>query len=165
MDIYPIAIRVKKQWLNNDENEQAKYMSVCIDYDNNPIDIWDTHSIISSEDNDILCAFDGMWVEIPTPFKKGDILTYHCMRKGYEEPFVLDWISYWEEDGRCAKRVADLRENGDSTDMMTNIYALDEDGNVQANHGPHYLNMEYYEKELQGKEKKLLRVSENIKGV
>jgi len=100
MDIYPIAIRVKKQWLNNNENEQAKYMSVCIDYNNTPVDIWDAHSIISPADNQILCAFEGLWLEIPTPFKKGDILTSRCKNKSDEKPFVLDWIPYWEDSRR-----------------------------------------------------------------
>ena len=164
MDIYPIEIKVKKQWLNNDENDQAKYMSVCIDYNNVPVDIWDTHSIISSEDSDILCAFEGLWVEIPTPFKKGDILTSRCKRKRDEEPFVLDWIPYWEEDERCTKIVAHLRESGDSSDLITSIYGQDKDGATWHDHGPSYLDMEYYEKELCGTEKFLLAVSNHVKG-
>ncbi len=164
MEITPISIRVKKQWLNNDETEQAKYMSVCIDYDNNPIDIWDIHSIISPEDSDILCAFDGLWIEVPTPFKKGDILVTHSKQDFDKDPFVLDWIPYWEEDGKNTKIVSYLREHGDSTDLITNIYRQDQNGTTWYDHGPSYLDMEYYEKELYGTERFLLVVSNHIKG-
>ena len=164
MEIVPISIMVKKQWLNNDENEQAKYMSVSIDYDNNPVDIWDTHSIISSEDSDVLSAFEGMWIEVPTPFQKGDILVARSKRASDIEPFVLDWIPYWEEDGKNTKIVSYMRENGDSSDLITSIYGQDKDGATWHDHGPSYLDMEYYDEELVGTERFLLAVSNHIKG-
>jgi hypothetical protein len=109
-------------------------------------------------------VFEGLWVEIPTPFKKGDILTSRCKRKSDEEPFVLDWIPSWEEDERCKRIVSHLRESGDSSDLITSIYGQDKDGAIWHNHGPSYLDMEYYEKELCGTEKFLLAVSNHIKG-
>lgn len=164
VEICPLSIRVKKQWLNNNENEPAKYISVCIDYDNAPVRIWDNRFIVSHEDNEILDAFEGLWPEIPTPFKKGDILTSRCKNKSDEEPFVLDWIPYWEEDGKYAKTVSCLRVSGDSSDLITSIYGQDENGSTWQDHGPSYLELEYYEKELQGAEKFLLAVSNYIKG-
>ena len=139
-------------------------MSVSIDYDNNPIDIWDTHSIISSEDSDVLSAFEGMWIEVPTPFQKGDILVARSKRVSDIEPFVLDWIPYWEEDGKNTKIVSYMRENGDSSDLITSIYGQDKDGATWHDHGPSYLDMEYYDEELVGTERFLLAVSNHIKG-
>lgn len=164
VDIYPIAIRVKKQWLNNDANELAKYLSVCIDYENNPVEIGDTALIISHEDSEVLSAFEGLWVEIPTPFKKGDLLTARCKGKSSQEPFVLDRIPYWEEEGKYTQVVSYLRKNGDSSDLITSIYGQDENGTIWHDHGPSYLNMEYYEEELLGNKKFLLAVSNHIKG-
>jgi len=57
-----------------------------------------------------------------------------------------------------------LRENGDISDLITSIYDQDNDGAIRHDHGPSYLNMEYYEKELYGTEKFLLAVSSHIKG-
>ncbi len=164
MDIYPISIRVKKQWLNDDKDEQAKYMSVSIDYDNTPIEIWDTHSIISSEDSDILCAFEGLWIEVPTPFQKGDILTVRTKRKSEKIPFVLDRIPYWDENGENTEDVEYLRKNGDSSDLITSIYGQDEDGATWLDHGPSYLELEYYEEELHGPERFLIALSNYLKG-
>lgn len=57
-----------------------------------------------------------------------------------------------------------MRENGDISDLITSIYDQDNDGAIRHDHGPSYLNMEYYEKELYGTEKFLLAVSSHIKG-
>ena len=164
MDIYPIGIRVKKQWLNDDEDEQAKYMFVSIDYDNTPIEIWDTHSIISSEDSDILCAFEGLWIEIPTPFQIGDILTVRTKRKSEKTPYVLERIPYWDENGENTKVVEYLRENGDNSDLITSIYGQDNDGATWLDHGPSYLELEYYEEELHGSQRFLIALSNYLKG-
>ena len=164
MDTYPIAIRVKKQWLNNDNNEKAKYMSVSIDYENNPIDLWDIHCVVSEKDNEILSAFEGLWVEIPTPFEKGDILTTRSKRKSKAKPFVLEWIPYWEENGKYKKIVERLRQSGDFSDMITTIYGQDDNGSTWNDDGPCYLDMEYYKEELEGTEKFLVALSNYIKG-
>ena len=139
-------------------------MSVSIDYDNNPVDIWDAHSIISSEDSDVLSAFEGMWIEVPTPFQKGDILVARSKQTSDVKPFVLDRIPYWEEDGKNAKIISYMRKNGDSSDLITSIYGQDKDGTTWHDHGPSYLNMECYDKELIGTERFLLAVSNHLKG-
>lgn len=164
IDIRPLDIKVRKQWFNNDGDEQGKYITVCVDYDNNPTEIWDSRAVTSSEDSDILCAFDGLWPEIPTPFQKGDILVARSKRNSDEEPFILDSIPYWDEDGKHAESIANMRENGDSTDLITWVYEQNEEGSVFCDHGPSYLELEYYDRELSGTEKILLAVSSYIKG-
>lgn len=163
-EIVPLSIVVRKQWLNTDEYGQGKYMSIAIDYDNNPIQIIDTPTDIIAEDNEILLAFDALWIEVPTPFKKGDILVTRSKRPSDNQPFVLEWIPYWEEDERTASIVDYLRKNGDISDFATSIYGQDKDGTTWSDHGPCYLEMEYYEKELTGPQKFLIAVSNHIKG-
>lgn len=164
IDVSPIDIRIKKQWINNADDENPKYITVCIDYNNNPTEIWQDCVVISSEDNEILEAFFGLWLEIPTPFQKGDILIERRKHLVKEEPFVLDWLPYWNEDGQYTKAIDFMRESGDGSDMTTSIYGQDPDGAIWRDHGPCYLDMEYCEKELEGTEKILIAVSNHIKG-
>ena len=164
MDISAIDIRIKKQWINVDGDEYPKHITVCIDYENNPTEIWSDCSAISSEDNDVLCAFEGLWPEIPTPFQKGDILITRCRGKSDASPFVLDGIPYWDEDGKYAEVVAHMREGGDSTDLITTIYGQDKDGTVWNDHGPSYLDMEYCDREMIGTERFLIALSNYLKG-
>lgn len=164
IDVSPLDIRVKKQWINVKGDEYAKYLCVCIDCDNNPTDIWEDRCIISEEDHAVLKAFDGLWPEIPTPFKKGDILVRRTRKKQSSEPFVLDCIPYWEENDKDKRIVANLREHGDSSDLITSIYGQDEDGATWRDHGPSYLDMEFCERQLRGTERFLIAVSNHIKG-
>ena len=71
-------------------------ITLLIDHNNTPTYIYDCRTVISDEDSEILDSFRGMWPEIPTPFKKGDILTYKNKHNRDCEPFVLDKILYWE---------------------------------------------------------------------
>lgn len=163
-DLVPLGIKVTKRWINTEEDDHPKYMTVCIDYDNDPIDIWQDRGIISEEDHAVLSAFEGLWPEIPTPFQKGDILTARRRQKEDEEPFVLDRIPYWEEEGTHTKAVSRMRANGDASDLLTVVYGQAENGAIRLDHGPNYLDLEYYEQDLCGKERILLAVSNYIKG-
>ena len=164
IDVSPIGIRVTKQWVNAADDEHAKYLRVCMDRNGNPTDIWESRCIIAEEDDEILSAFDGLWPEIPTPFSKGDILVGRTRGKHKAEPFVLDWIPYWDEDGKYTQMISYMRENGDCSDMAACIYGQDKDGATWHDHGPSYLNMEFCERELEGRERFLIAVSNHIKG-
>lgn len=159
-----LDIRIKKQWINADGEEYPRLFTVCIDYENQPTDIWDDRSIIKQEDHDILSAFEGLWPEIPTPFQKGDILMLRTKGESKRKPFVLDRIPYWIEEDSDRKIVEYLRENGDCSDLSTSIYGQDSDGTTWRDHGPSYLDMEYCDRELTGVEKFLIAVSNHIKG-
>lgn len=164
MVISPVDIKVRKRWINTELDAYPRQITISIDYGGNPVDIWADTGVISSVDNDVLCAFDGLWPEIPTPFQKGDILVAKNKYNVFSEPFVLDWIPYWEEDGRFTKVVSNLRENGDCSDLITSIYGQDKDGTVWNDHGPSYLALDYCEQELFGTEKILVAISHYLKG-
>lgn len=118
------------------------------------------------------CGFYEMWVAIPTPFCKGDIVmdvdTYddHCKK---HLPFILDRIPYWCKDADngddCEQEVERLLELGvDWTDMQEGVYFQDQNGEIYWDHAFHYLDLEYYRDKLEGKEKLLLAVSSAIQG-
>lgn len=117
-------------------------------------------------------GFYEMWVAIPTPFQKGDIVMDINTYKDNSEkhlPFILDRIPYWRRDAfngdDCEKEIARLLDLGvDITDMQEGVYFQDRDGEIFWDHEFHYLNLEYYREELEETEKFLLAVSNAIKG-
>lgn len=163
-EIDVLDIRVTKRWINNAQDESSRSIKLCIDYNNAPVEIRDTFSVISDDDYDILNAFEGLWPEIPTPFRKGDILIDNISYLSDKIPFVLEDIPYWDEDGQHQKVVNFLREEGDSSDLITSIYGIDKDGSIWHGHGPSYLNLEYCDKPLEGTERILTAISNHLKG-
>ena len=159
VEIAPVDIKVTKTWIKGEEENHLSQIVLYIDSDGNPLDIDND----SEEDSDILQAFDGLWLEIPTPFQRGDILIAST-NWIYNRPFVLDSIPYWEEDGKNEKTVMNLRTSGDCSDLITSIYGQDDDGTVWNDHGPSYLTLEYYERKLCGTERFLIALSNYLKG-
>lgn len=97
-------------------------------------------------------GFDGMWFYFPTPFKKGDILTFS------DQIFILSEFGY--ENGFRER----LEKNGDSTDMTAFGYFVDEgDGHIFNECMHHYMDLEYYCGELNGKNRILMAVSNYLK--
>lgn len=158
-EISVLDIRVKKQWISKEADSCQKCLVVCIDRHNHPVDIWADRDVIDERDREVLNAFGGMWPEVPTPFEKGDILVERNKCKKAEVPFVLESIPYWEEGA-----LQHFRENGDDSDLCTEIYGQDEDGSIWCDHGPSYLELEYCERELQGSERFLVALGNFLKG-
>lgn len=118
-------------------------------------------------------GFYEMWIVVPTPFRKGDIVmdvdVYDDSYPKKHRPFVLEHIPYWRgdaEDGTdCEERIQRLLALGvDWTDMQEGAYFQDDNGEIYWDHAFHYLDLEYYRDELQGTEKFLLAVSSAIQG-
>ena len=152
------GFRISKRWIGKD-----KY-----------IDIWATldGKVMNYRTNEFAqadyCAedgFQGTWIEIPTPFKKGDILfgaNPHTFRDGEfgHEPFVLTSICYWDNE-KIQER---LRKHGDSNDMTAYGYWVDEDGQVYGECMHSYQNLEYYRGKLTGVSRILTAISNHTKG-
>ena len=133
--------------------------------------------------------FEGLWIDVPTPFRKGDIV---CSRKtpfGYNiysdsQPFVLLSLANWsakdaEERGEKLsekdkawkdKHLKYLKEYGDITDMTACGYFLSSDYNDrfigefyhEVMHD--YVNLEYYRGEFNGGERVLLPIKYHLDG-
>ncbi len=130
----------------------------------------------SERDDEVMDAFEMLYVEIPTPFRFGDIVT--SMREKvwdskfhepYEDVWVLTNLPHWDRE---TASMCDLRETwgsvdgyfaseklrerhlmeGDETDMLFGGYFVTEHGFVR-DHSPRetYLDLEYFRGELSGR--------------
>ena len=138
----------------------------------------------SRRDDEVMDAFEMLYVEIPTPFRFGDVVTPVKERvwdskfhESYEDVWVLTNLPHWNREtaSRC-----DLRETwgsldgyfaseklrkrhlmeGDETDMLFSGYFLTEHGFVR-DHSVRetYLDLEYFRGELSGRGRILLAIS------
>lgn len=101
------------------------------------------------EENDI----DTIFINIPNPFKKGDILQYG------NKIIVLDWII---TDKKNLKELLS-KGNYDSIDMYGYCYLVNEKGNVYLDDIHNYDSWEYLNKDLTGKERILKTISSYLK--
>ena len=117
-------------------------------------------------------GFYGMWVAIPSPFKRGDIVTdinsYDKNAKKHT-PLLLERIPYWkcnaENGDDCTEHIEQLLNIGvDWTDMQAGFWFQDNNGEIYWDHGYDYLDLEYYRDELVGVETFLFAVSSYMQG-
>lgn len=106
-------------------------------------------------------VFNEMWLNIPTPFQKGDVLVSpHGLYGGgfsydnNKHPFVLTHICTWDENPRFTA----------NTDMTASGYFLDEDGGTYAECIHNYLDCEYYRGDFGGRRRLLNLLSLCVKG-
>ena len=102
------------------------------------------------EENDI----DNIFINIPNPFKRGDLLQYN------NKILVLDWIITDKE--KLNEEL--LKGKYDSMDMYGYCYLVDEKGNVYCDDIHNYDSWEYADKELTGMERILKLISNSLKG-
>ena len=125
----------------------------------------DVYSLINSK------AISDHFLNIPTPFQRGDILVNYCnlpfiegVLPNRKDIFVLDWLITWRKD------LTEKLSKGylDSGDMYGGGYSLFEDGDItntlvlDEKYG--YDSFEYYENELEGNYRILKGISSLIKG-
>lgn len=108
-----------------------------------------------------------IFLNIPTPFKKGDLLVSNSktpFREGHilnydKYPFVLNYLCTWQEN---LQQILD-KGNRDSSDMQGLGYYISENGVVLDNNHD-YDSWEYYKGELKGESRILKAISSCIKG-
>lgn len=156
-----VYLQITKQWIG-----ENKSIILSVKTDRTIMKIYAEG--LKEEDYALLTAFDWMWFDFPTPFKKGDIVASQYTPFFYslyeKEPFVLlnlcSWGSkelklngYSDKDGRYAHADRQLRyhrENADGSDMTAYGYFQWEDGRLYYECMHHYLDLEYYREEPQG---------------
>lgn len=111
----------------------------------------------TEEEEDLLVeSFEGMWFDIPIPFRKGDIV---CGCFG-GEPFVLEDTVPWSRRERGSKRT-----DGDYTGMLSCGVRFNADEGYLTDHeGPFYLDLEYYRGELNSGQRVLEAYSRHLRG-
>lgn len=137
-------------------------------------------SNLSDEEQEIDWIFESMWLDIPTPFKRGDILVasdeYDYLK--ISTPFVLNYLSTWDanemlEQGfkerdyfvdSATERITRLKEKGSLADMWSRGYKIKGNGFVYDVESNSYLDLEYYRGKLDEKELFLKIISQFLKG-
>ena len=108
---------------------------------------------------------DAIFLYLPTPFKRGDILVSKCDTPfmencllNKETVFVLDWMITWRENFSKYK-------TGDSSDMQGTGYFMRDDDTINfILENQHCYDMwEYYEGELKGRNRILKAISSLLK--
>lgn len=110
------------------------------------------------ENFDLLFAFEGMWIDIPTPFKKGDIVFIDREKEGFPvTPFVMSDLCT-DRETEADKRIYDrLAKQGDISDMTVGGYWLSGDGKYVYREVEHsYQDMEYYRGPAGGRQGEIL---------
>lgn len=156
------TIQVKKFFLNDADNKKGG-IQACLDYDGSliSIDIYASEELREKWFSDVaygasLIFSDDFYVIIPTPFKRGDILTIKNYFMG-KEPiiFVLNSIDY--DDPKANEKR--LRYEGDSTDMTAGGYFMGGDGILTQELIIPYSDCEYYRGKLEGENRLLQYIS------
>lgn len=177
-----VKVQIRKQRLDNPE----RVVTVMMTKDGKPTDI-NVRSATKQESDLLYGVFDGLWLDIPLPFKRGDILqakrSYYDCETEDSQPFVLgachNWSSKdykgngvelsWERARNIDWRIYRQRKNGDVTDTFPFGYALSDGyargankiyGHVQE---VDFLSLEYYKGELTGANRLLSLLSKRMK--
>ena len=118
-----------------------------------------------SESNNNFLDIDNIFLNIPTPFKKGDILLSNSpAMKSWgdnKDIFVLDWLCTWRKN--LSMHLAD--GNYDSSDMIGYGYYLINEDTTEfvRDHKWNYDSFEYYDGELTGRNRIIKDISSFIK--
>ncbi|MBQ4509196.1 MAG: hypothetical protein II984_00590 [Clostridia bacterium] len=135
---------------------------------------------ISEEDSDILCLLDGLWLDIPLPFKRGDIVVRKSNTLSeYSAPMVMRYASTWsvdefiqngytENDGLLKQReklIKAYKEYGDTTDMCIIGYYASSDCCIYSEVDSPSVNFEYYRDSFENENRILPVISNYEKGI
>ncbi len=185
-DLPIVAIEYRKKYLDKEYKEiviSLKKDGTIMDvgFSGFTDDFLNAHYLMDKQE-----FFEGLWIDVPTPFKVGDIV---CSKKtpfGYriyngDQPFVLTFMANWSRkdsiergDKRISERQDELlayhKDSGDASDMTAHGYFLNTDYNDrytgeffgECMHD--YTDLEYYRGEFVGGERVLLPISYFIKG-
>ena len=155
------CIQITKQWIGKNK---AIMLSVKADKTILNLDA----DGLEEPDMNLLQAFEWMWFDFPTPFKRGDIVVSKYSPFGYnlcgDEPFVLTNLCSWGSEQLRQNRYSDHdkryvwadrqllrhRKSADGTDMTAYGYFQNEDGSIYYESMHHYIDLEYYREEPQG---------------
>ena len=167
-------VRIWKQTLDGDNSHRdsltltAELEPLCLDV---------------SPTCDLDDVFPGLWVDLPMPFRRGDIVWDPSGKPGFPHcdksvPFVLDFCDNWNtsqmmENGvrpelalRGDKLVEKHRLHGDTSDMGAQGFAFHREKGFWSEFGgfAKYLNLEYYPGPLEGDDQVLAPLSQFLKG-
>ena len=157
------VIRIEKMFIDDSNKDKGQTITV-VDYDSNvqEIDFYcsysggktraglfpDIESCKTVMGKELLIDF---YIDIPTPFKPGDILTFNT-QPGNTSIFVNESLS--RDDPILLEQFLH-GDTGDGSDLIGWGYYVDENGNLYGDHTLGHDRFEYYRGKLEGKERLL----------
>ena len=165
-------IRITKHYFADGAAKQEKELWIETDRQLNVLSLGEKDCLSDSE-IDTAITFEGMWFSFPTPFHRGDILVN---KRNPDSPIVLQDISTWGQEEllrngfsgddsfvkNAEKRLERCQSHGDTSDMNYCAYYLSADRTGEYHLCSEvfwsYLDLERYEKPLEG-EAKILSVA------
>ncbi len=142
---------VKRHICSSSQDQPSK---IRIRFDNNgvPLEIDELRKMNTDEENALYASFEGMWIDVPSPFQKGDIVFANLQKLGCApDPFVLTHLCTDKETEDEKKRAKRLLRNGDTTDLIAYGYRLsDSDGEIWNECSTDYLSLEYFRGDMSG---------------
>ena len=155
--------QIVKRYFKSSHIERTKTITALFSNDLAFIHSVYAEGMRNKKQHEIYDIFDEMWVDVPTPFKKGDILygpNPYVMGYGHCEPFVLLDVCNSESKERTNK----LKQNGDTSDMTAHGYWQRENGHIYWECMHDYLSLEYYDGDFKGEKRILKALSSFLKG-
>lgn len=150
-------MRIEKVWIDTDRKSICVYMNEDCEI----LGIMANDHLKGHEADVCDQSFEGLWFDLPTPFKKGDIV----VDPKYPEiglcrgPFVLTSINLDKD----AKAYQSRLLHGDISDMNARGYFLGDSGMPYFEVMWTYMDCEYYRGEFTGKKRILKALSSYIK--
>jgi hypothetical protein len=117
---------------------------------------------INLDSNSLMMFEDLFYVDIPLPFKPGDILTIKYNQPGEDDPVFI--IKPYSEDYEKLRAKFLSGVFGDGTDMIEWGYFVSDGGVLYGDHTGAFDSFEYYREKLTGRYRLLHYVSLYIKG-
>ena len=155
--------QIVKRYFKSSHTERTKTITAVFSNDLAFVHSAYAEGMRNKKQHEIYDIFDEMWVDVPTPFKKGDILygpNPYVMGYGHCEPFVLLDVCNSESKERTNK----LKQNGDTSDMTAHGYWQRENGHIYWECMHDYLSLEYYDGDFKGEKRILKALSSFLKG-
>jgi len=156
---------IYKSFIDDQMNEKGS-IEATLDYDGNLFSIntygYSVEMFPGIDAEGVFDFEDWFFVDIPVPFKRGDLLTY-SQHKGSaaraRRVFVLDWLD--REDHRIFE--SNL-ESGEGCELEGSGYFADDSGLLYLDHAISYDHFEYYRGKLFSNERILHYVSLFLQG-
>lgn len=135
-----------------DSQKETREITVKTNECGAPLEITRSKNVMSDEEDELFYSFEGVWIDVPTPFQKGDIVFTNHQKYGLPpDPFVLTKLCTDNETEQDQKTYKRLLKYGDSSDMTLYGYRLFRGGGEIRHECDHdYLSVEYYDRKLVG---------------
>ncbi len=154
---------VEKMRIRSNFHEPSANICVLIDRDGVPFEIDGLRNIMTDEENALYDSFEGMWIDVPTPFQKGDIVFANHQKLGRTPtPFVLTSLCTDKNTESERKRYERLLKRGDTTDMFACGHGLSKSyEEICPTDTVDYLSLEYFRGNL-GRNRRVLKVIQDF---